>query len=169
MQYFYRAFVVVTAVLILSSTAWAIQPTSPQVPGSIPNVSWCNLLKKPKLYSEKIVRIRAIFLRSGEETSEMYCPGCFESHGIYASFADSFQASTKKSLLKPFERQFDVTLAVTLTGKFIALPGGHLTSYRMRFIIFRAERVRSLPFRTGYPTDHPKRTKRLNQTAECRR
>jgi len=107
---------------------------------------FCSLLNEPKRFDGRVVRIRAIFVRGGEENSELYCSKCLEPLGVYADFDESFRSQTSNKLLKVFDQHADVTLAVTLVGKFVAQPGGHLGAYKSQFRIMRAERVTQLPY-----------------------
>jgi hypothetical protein len=107
---------------------------------------FCSLLNEPKRFDGKIVRIRAIFVRGGEEGSELYCPKCLEPFGVYADFDKTFRSQTSPKLLRIFDQRNDLTLSVTVVGKFIAQPSGHLGAYQSQFLIMRAERVIQLPY-----------------------
>jgi hypothetical protein len=107
---------------------------------------FCSLLNDPQRFDGRIVRIQAIYVRGGEEGSELYCPTCLEPLGVYADFDKSFRSQTSPKLLKIFDQRTEITLSVTLVGKFIAQPGGHLGAYKSQFLIMRAERVIQLPY-----------------------
>lgn len=68
------------SILILFLIALILSSARAQTPRSstagIPNVSFCNVLKNPQIYSGKVVRFRAVFTRGGEDWVAIYCPDC---------------------------------------------------------------------------------------------
>src|SRR6266550_7222729 len=118
----------------------------------IPTVSFCGVLADPQLYDDKIIRIRAVFTRGGEDWVAIYCPGCSTDKNLLKpDYDDSFDRLTPPSIRRRFGYS-DVTLAVTLIGK--------LDAKYLHFQIIRAERADLLSKTQSSPWRLPKVLKR---------
>jgi hypothetical protein len=143
--------------LLLISLILAAVPAN--TPGSraerIPTVSLCDVLAERKLYNDKIIRIRAVFTRGGEDWVAIYCPGCSNDQNLLKpGYADSFDRLTDPRVRRRFRYHPDVTLAVTLVGR---LPAD--SNY---FKILRAERAHLISKTGSSPWRLPKALKRRN-------
>jgi len=123
-------------------------------PARIPTVDFCDVLAERQLYDDKIIRVRAVFTRGGEDWVAIYCPSCSTDQNLLKpSFDDSFDRLTDPKVRRRFGYS-DVTLAVTLIGR---LPAN--SNY---FKILRAERADLVSRTQSSPWRLPNALKRRN-------
>lgn len=104
---------------------------------SVIDVSFCDLVRQPKLYDRKIVRVKAIY-RYGFEWSELYCLGCREAGIIWVELGDSFESNTKKKIASKVKDVGDNgrTVKIVAVGIFYTDGGyGHLGAYKYKYVI----------------------------------
>jgi len=133
-----------TLILVLGSMSFPVngQSASSTQSSAIETVEFCELLKNPQIYHQKVVRIRAVFSRGGEEWSAIFCPKCSTDKTlIWPEYEDSFESDTPSKVARRFAKRWDVTLAVILVGRFDTSGGGHLGMYPYLFHVIRAERA----------------------------
>lgn len=139
----------------------ACSQASSSVLPEVQTVDFCELLGSPQLYDQKIVRTRAIFRYGGEDTSDLYCPGCSGAGWgrVRPSFDESYETYTKPEVVAKLSRQkhSSGTVKVVIVGKFYSGPdGGH------GFHIQRVERAEYISKDYQLPTsDSPKALRRL--------
>lgn len=143
----------ITALILVGVAATSVsvsgQIASATEGSRIQTLEFCELLKRPDLYHQKIVRIRAVFSRGGEDFSAIYCPKCSTDKTLmWPEYEDSFESGTPPKMLQIFRRHWDVTLAVVLVGRFDNAGGGHMSAYPYLFHIIRIERAKSISQRT---------------------
>jgi len=110
------------ALLLLPCIAYAPavrqdNPSALQSPRAVvEDATLCDLTANPKDYYQKVVRIRAVFRRAGEDHMGVECADCREY--VRPDFEDSFESCTKPGVLKKFRgKRFEVSIAATLIGK----------------------------------------------------
>jgi hypothetical protein len=103
-------------------------PASHSVP-QVETVLFCDLLERPDAYLGKVVRVRAVFTRGGEDWVAIYCPECSTDKNLVRPEYDaSFDRATPSKIRSKFDRS-DTTLQVTLVGTF---DPKHLSFHIMR-------------------------------------
>jgi len=112
--------VVALSLLALLGCVLAGRQDTPAVPQPPPTVAedttLCDLIAHPKDYYQKVVRIRAVFRRAGEDFEGVECADCRE--WVRPDFEEAFDSCTKPGVLKRFRgKRFDVTIVTTLVGK----------------------------------------------------
>src|SRR6266853_6576976 len=88
--------------LLMALFAGHSQQTKPVALDVIPTVSYCELIRNPNLYAEKLVRVKATW-EYGFEMSDLYDPECLgKDHAAWIEMADEDQlcAVAKKNLKK---------------------------------------------------------------------
>lgn len=109
----------------------------------IANNTFCDLLKNPQLYNEKVIRTRAVFRRGGEETADFYYPDCLDTGRVALDIDNGYESCTKAKLREKFLK--DGIYSVIMTGKFyVAESGmgyGHLSKYRFKFVVSCIEKI----------------------------
>lgn len=136
--------------------------------GDVVTVDYCDLLRKPELYDQKLVRIQAVY-RYGYEWSELYCPDCLTEGSTWVDFEESFETCTKSEVAKKIaDNGFKGrTVIVVMVGKFYGSGGGHghMNAYRFKFLVSCVERAKIIlndsPVSTAIP-------KKLLDQATCR-
>ena len=119
--------------LVISMLVPVSSNAHPAKATAIPTVSLCDVLTNTEAYNDKLIRLRAVFTRGGEDWVAIYCPGCSTDKNLLRpDYNDSFDRLTNRKIRRLFAYP-DVTLAVTLVGK---LDANHLN-----FEIVRAERA----------------------------
>lgn len=91
---------------------------SPPSLSEIPTVNFCDLLRNPEAYDQKVVRTRAIYRYGGEDLSNLYCPQCLSVGSMRPTFADA--ACTKPSVAEKLsvQKHSDGTVRVVIVGQF---------------------------------------------------
>jgi hypothetical protein len=115
---------------------------TPQINGQekgkdkINTVEFCELIKKPKDYDQKTIRVAAIY-RYGSEYSEIYCLSCHNNPSVWLEYGKSFTSLTKSKIrrrLKASER--GKTINVVAVGRIESSGGyGHLSKYKYQFVV----------------------------------
>ena len=119
---------------------------------TIPTVSLCNVLTDTEAYNDKLIRLRAVFTRGGEDWVAIYCPSCSTDQNLLRpDYNDSFNRLTNRKIRRLFAYP-DVTLAVTLVGK--------LDAKHLHFEIVRAERAKLISTTQSSPWRLPAALKR---------
>ena|SRR2546421_3159952 len=123
----------------------------------ISTVTFCDLLKNPLLYDQKMVRTKAIFRRAGEEGAELYCIDCLDVGKVWPDFDESFDSNTKPKIAKNLERER--TVSVVVVGKFYGTGNGygHLNQYKFKFLIMRMEKADIVLNESPIPERVPKK------------
>lgn len=106
-------------------------------------VAYCDLVRNPERYDQKLVRVSAVY-RYGYEWSELYCLECATEAKTWIDFDESFSSSTKASIRKKLgDNGFKGrTVLVTMVGKFDAGGGyGHMGAYRFRLLVSQVEKA----------------------------
>ncbi len=99
----------------------------------ITEVNFCDLLKNPNDYTDKIIRVKAIY-QSFFEISKMYCSNCLQQRGTWVEFDDDFEDNTKKVYWKKLNNNSVVN--VTFVGKFYTgKTFGHQNGYDSQFVV----------------------------------
>ena len=159
----FSILVLLLATILNSTSAQESKPTpSPLTPissnapparaTSIPTVSLCDVLANREFYSNKVIRLRAVFTRGGEDWVAIYCPGCSTDQNLLTpDYSDSFDRLTNRKLRRLFDHT-EVTLAVTLVGR--------LDAKHSHFEIIRAERADLISKTSSSPWRLPAALKR---------
>lgn len=147
--------------LSFSDTAAQEQKTSLE----IPTVAFCDIVRQPALYDNKVVRIKAKYLVAFEG-SVMSDTACEET--AWVKFDSSVEKLTPRKVWKKFDRWTDVSpihknnsityptgeVIVTWVGLFqgikpaqkigkinLSLGFGHMNSYDFQFVVQKIEEV----------------------------
>ena len=97
---------------------------------AVQTVAFCDLLKNPKDYDQKTVRVTAIY-RYGFEWSDIFCLECEDEKLMRLEFGDSFSSLTKRKIKKKVKwSERGKTVKVVAVGKFDAT-----NQYRKKFIV----------------------------------
>ena len=119
---------------------------------TIPTVSLCDVLADTEAYNDKLIRLRAVFTRGGEDFVAIYCPGCSTDQNLLRpDYDESFDRLTNRKIRRRFSYP-DVTLAVTLVGK--------LDAKHLHFEVVRAERADLISKTSSSPWRLPAALKR---------
>ena len=109
---------------------------------TIPSLSYCALVKSPKLYAGKLVRIKAIW-QFGFETTFLQSRDCSEQPQAWLEFADekALCPETKENRNAP--GQSDKEADVTAVGRLYG-PGryGHLGDFQFKFVVVCLENIK---------------------------
>ena len=154
-----RALIACAALCLVLTGASALQrggkePTATE----IPTVSFCDLVRNPKLYDGKVVRVSA-FYRIGFEWSQMYCADCAErDESTWVEYED--EGEMCRGSKEPKDNR---TSSVVFVGKFYGSGGryGHLKAYKFKFVVSCVEKSKTvlknsyhpLALRDSYPED----------------
>src|SRR6266550_5081055 len=106
-------------------------------------VAYCDLIRNPDQYNQKLVRVSAIY-RYGYEWSELYCLEWRKDTKTWVDFDESFASSTKATIRKKLgDNGFKGrTVSVIMVGKFDAGGGyGHMGAYRFKLLVSRVEKA----------------------------
>ena len=135
--------------------------------GDVITVDYCDLLRKPELYEQRLVRVQAVY-RYGYEWSELYCPNCLTEDRTWVDFDESFESCTKPEVAQKIsDNGFKGrTVSVLFVGKFQGSGSGygHMNAYRSSFLVGCVERAKILLNDSPVPSEMPK--KLLNE-ATC--
>jgi len=82
----------------------AIQGSATSIPPENPTVNYCQLIRNPTLYDQKVVRLRATYVRSGSETSKLYNFECDYYGSTWVEFKPTYESCTKREQLKKLAR-----------------------------------------------------------------
>lgn len=136
--------------------------------GDVITVDYCDLLRKPELYDQKVVRIQAIY-RYGYEWSELYCPDCLTEGRTWVDFDELSETCTKSEVAKKIDDNGfkGRTASVLIVGKFYGSGSGygHMNAYQFKFLASCVEQAKVILNDSPIPNAMPK--KLLNQ-ATCR-
>ena len=101
-------------------------------------VSFCDLVKNPQLYSGKEVTVRATH-RVGYEWSELYCLDCLDKGRAWLDFTDDLDRESEKALRRTRDGGiFNLTVEGTFES---GSTYGHLNGYRYRFVAHKVRNV----------------------------
>ena len=132
--------IVVVGLLALAATTG---PMRARHNGEYATVAYCDLVRNPERYNQKLVRVSGVY-RYGYEWSELYCLECTTDARTWVDFNEAFSSSTKASIRKKlggngFKGR---TVMVTMVGRFDAGGGyGHMGAYRFRLLVERVEKA----------------------------
>jgi hypothetical protein len=128
----------------------ASAPAQPAYPSSddssdgpaMPSPSYCALLKSPKRYAGKLVRLHASW-RFGFETSLLYDKGCSQPFHTWLGFADEKALCPKTKEMQSLLSRSDKEAEITAVGRLYG-PGryGHLGDYQFQFVVVCLEKVK---------------------------
>lgn len=133
---------------------------------NIPTVNYCDLIRNPKSYDQKEVRVRAVF-QVGYEWQELYCLECFDlEKRTWVEFSEDFESRTQSTIAKKVSGT-DQTLAVVLVGKFYSSDEryGHMGAYRFKLVVDRVEKAKVLLKDGRSPALMPKKILKGTQCA----
>lgn len=133
------------ALFLVAVTFASVRGQEATAGAEAPTVAFCDLIKQPELYDQKIVRLQATY-RYGFEWSELYCADCLEGGRVWVDFDDSFESRTNPKVAKKINGNEDRgrTVSVVAAGKFYGSGGnyGHLGRYEFRFVMSRLEKAK---------------------------
>ena len=120
----------------------------------IPTVTFCDLIRDREKYTDKTVRLRAVY-RFGFEWSDIYCLECLgvEKSSTWLEFADETCDGSKK-----IKGNGDAgkTVKVQVVGKFFTGGGfGHLGGYPNKFVVSCVEKVKIIAKDSSVPQALP--------------
>lgn len=135
-------FVCESFLLIVVFTICTPAQNAPAPEKPVQTVSLCDLVRSPRDFDQKRVRIQATY-RYGFEWSELYCEDCLDVGLVWLDFDTAFDESTDKktrSRIKWSEK--GRTVNITAVGKFYAVGKfGHLGGYPFKFVAEYFERA----------------------------
>ena len=147
----------------LASTC--LMPLSARVSGpsftsDVPTVAYCDLIRNPKRYDDKLIRIRAIY-RYGYEWSQFYCPGCLSEGETWVDFEKSFKSCARSVVSKRIgDNGFKGrTVELLVVGKFYGsdVGYGHMNAYRFKFVVRCVEEAKIILNDSPLPMALPKK------------
>jgi hypothetical protein len=160
--------------LLLASlaSATAVAQTEQDFSG-VPTISYCDLVKEPASYDQKVVRVKAVYV-VGFEGSLFYDAVCGGGN-TWVKFDPSFEKATKSNILKRFRRLADASpirtrggginypermVEILAVGRFEGVKPtyklgsrsyssgfGHLNGYDFQFTVLSIEEVNAVPER----------------------
>jgi hypothetical protein len=141
-----------------------------------PNVAYCDLIREPTAYDQKIVRVKVTYI-VGFEASIMYDLTC-GGKNTWVRFEPVSETATNRSVQKKFQRLTDATpertsdgginfpyrrVEVVWLGRFegvkpaqkigeqtFSLGFGHLNGFDYQFNVQRIEEVKAIPRNTPW-------------------
>src|SRR5438105_2006358 len=70
----------------------------------LPTVDYCELIRHPSEYDRKVIRVRAIYARSGSQDAKLYDFGCDYSGSTWVEFDPAYESRTDKKLVSALLR-----------------------------------------------------------------
>ncbi len=157
-----------TILIVLYLSLNAVAQTKQDV-SNAPVVDYCDLIREPALYDQKLIRVRTFYMVGFEASlfNKLDCRG----KDVWVRFDSSFEKRTKSKILKKFNRLTDTSpnkksdsgyqtrmIEVLAVGRFEGVKPtvkignvtrsrgfGHLGAYDFQFTVFAIEEVNSLP------------------------
>ena len=161
-------------IAILSLLTMAAQDAKAQIlkrPQDIPTIAYCDLVRDPTSYNQKIVRVKVTYI-VGFEGSIMYDLACGRKD-TWVRFEPTSETATNQKVLKKFRRLADASpertrgsginypvrrVEVVWVGRFQGIKPaqrvgertyssgfGHLNGFDYQFNVQRIEGVRAIP------------------------
>ena len=131
------------------------QASTESTAANIPTVDYCELLRNPALYDQKVIRVRTIYVRSGSDTSKFYDFRCDQSGSTWVEFDGSYASRTKGNHVR--------TLARMERESQPRWGRPHVTviiiTFRRADVIFVGKFEAALPAQVGKEVDFPVLTK----------
>lgn len=125
-----------------STTNLSAQSNNSSKTQTIPSISYCALLKNPKLYSGKTVRIKAVW-QFGFETTSLQDRQCIDQPKAWLEFADEKQLCPETKKNRTLPKQSDKEADVTVTGRLYGSGRyGHLGDYQFKFVVECMENIK---------------------------
>jgi hypothetical protein len=114
-------------------------------PSEIVTVGFCELVRRPKLYNNKVIRIQATAVVDHFENSFLFNSSC-EKKRNYTHFRveNDVAMQSLDDVLGPFVKGKISRAEVTVVGRFFASKGrgyGHLNAYRFEILITKVEKA----------------------------
>jgi hypothetical protein len=81
-------------------------------------VDFCDLLRNPQAYDQKLVRTRAIYRYGGEDLSSLYCPDCVNVGSMRPTFADATCTKPSVGEKLSIQKHSDGTVRIVIVGQF---------------------------------------------------
>ena len=137
--------VVLTALLFcLGVSVPATQNNNSSPASDVKTVPFCDLVRDPKLYDGKLVRVRAIF-SSNFEKSVLSAPDC-PAEATWLHVPDSYASCTKRKVQKKFEdAPWGQGRDIVIIGRLESKGNyGHLGMYPYRFVATCVENIQPL-------------------------
>jgi len=78
--------------------------SSAKSPAGIPTVDYCELVRRPELYDQRIVRVHTIYVRSGPERSSFHDSRCEQSGSTWVELDPRYEFHTRRNLVHRLER-----------------------------------------------------------------
>lgn len=123
-------------------------------------INYCDLIRNPELYDQKLVRVQAVY-RYGYEWSELYCPDCLTEGRTWVDFDEPSETCTKPEVARNIsDNGFKGrTVNVVIVGKFYGSGGGygHLNAYKFKFLVSCVERAEIILNDSPLPNAIPKK------------
>lgn len=91
-------------ILVLITGISATQSSASSVPLEIPTIDYCELIRNPSLYDQKVVRVRATYVRGGTQTSNLYNFECDYHGSTWVEFNPTYESCTKRKEVKRLVR-----------------------------------------------------------------
>ena len=112
---------------------------------AIPSLSYCALVKSPKLYSGKLVRIKATW-QFGFETTSISDRECSGQPQAWLEFADEKELCPRTKENRNAPGQTDREADITVVGRLYG-PGryGHLGDFQFKFVAVCLEDIKVAP------------------------
>jgi len=135
-------------ILLLLTSLGAERQQEHRTLDKIPTVSYCELIRNPNLYANKLVRVHATWKR-GFELSALYDVGCLdlENQAWLESLDDDQLCAGAPRRFKKLAREGFTKADVTVTGKLYAGERfGHLNGYNFKFVVSCLESAKQIPF-----------------------
>ncbi|MDQ3750233.1 MAG: hypothetical protein M3367_14655 [Acidobacteriota bacterium] len=110
----FNKFLVLLFIFIFSSCIFAQQSKS-KSNEQVVDVNYCDLLKKPSDYKNKLVRTTAIYTFGGVGFSQLYYPSCYKE--IETSFR--YDTDNQNCIPQSFKKTFSAKGLKSLKGKII--------------------------------------------------
>lgn len=149
------AFLASTCLMPLSAKV-----SNPSFASVVPTVAYCDLIRNPKLYCDKLIRIRVLY-RYGYEWSQFYCPECLSEGETWVDFEKSFKSCTRSEVSRRIgDNGFKGrTVELLVVGKFYGsdVGYGHMNAYRFKFVVSCVEAAKIMLNDSPLPTALPKK------------
>ena len=104
------------------------------------DVNFCDLLKNPDEYKDKIIRVNATYRFSSEE-AELFCSDC-DNKGVWVEFTNKYSEESKKKYRKRLKGNdlIGKTINVVFVGNLLSGEGyGHFGVYPFKFMVQRLD------------------------------
>ena len=121
---------------------------TPSPSDSIPTVSYCDLVRNPSAYADKLIRVHATWVY-GFEITALYDAACLDrdNRAWFETVDEDQLCPTSKKNFRKLKKEGFAKADVTVVGKlYSGHRFGHENGYNFKFVVSCLERAKQIPF-----------------------